>query len=182
MSRRRLPSPSLVISLLALFVALGGVGYAAATIGTSDIKNQAVTSKKIRNRTIVSRDVRRNSLGPRAIAESRLRVGFAGSAGAAGTAQGFASFAVVGANGVLARGRNVNSSARSGAGRYQVIFNRNVRNCAFVGSVGVIGATTPGSGMISTSALASNINGVLVRTFNHQGGAEDKSFHLLVNC
>jgi hypothetical protein len=182
MSRRRLPSPSLVISMLALFVSLGGVGYAAATIGTSDIKNGAVTSKKIRNSTIRSRDVRRNSLGPRAIAERRLRVGFAGTARGAGTAQGFANFAVVGSNGVFARGRNVSSTVRSGPGLYQVIFTRNVRGCAYAGSVGVIGATTPGSGMLSTSSLASNVNGVLVRTFNHQGNAENKSFHLLVSC
>ena len=32
------PSPALVISLLALFVALGGSAYAATKIGTKDIK------------------------------------------------------------------------------------------------------------------------------------------------
>src|SRR4051794_26716280 len=110
---RRLPSPSLAISLLALFVSLGGVGYAAATIGTGQIKNGAVTSKKIRNSTIRSRDVRKNALGPHAIAEGKLRVGFAGTAAGAVTAAGFSNFAVVGANGVTARGRGVSSSARS---------------------------------------------------------------------
>jgi hypothetical protein len=179
---RRLPSPSLAISLLALFVSLGGVGYAAATIGTNQIKNGAVTGKKIRNSTIRSRDVRKNSLGPHAIAESKLSVGSAGRAGSATVSEGFTHFAVVGANGVFARGRGVSSSVRTGAGRYQVLLNRNVRGCAVVATAGVIGATTPGPAEISTALLATNVNGVVVRTFNDNGAAADHSFHLLVAC
>jgi hypothetical protein len=185
MSRIRpsLPSPALVIALVALFVSLGGVAYGVATIGTSDIKNQAVTSKKIRNGTIRSRDVRRNSLGPRAIAEGKLRVGFAANAGSAGTANGLSHFAVVGANGVLARGRGLASNpVRTGEGRYQLIFNRDVRSCAYIATVGVIGATTPGAGEATTAALASNANGVLVRTFGSGGSPGDHSFHLIVAC
>src|SRR6476620_4280879 len=47
------PSPALVISLIALFVALGGTSYAAITtlpknsVGTAQIKNGAVTSAKL---------------------------------------------------------------------------------------------------------------------------------------
>jgi hypothetical protein len=181
-SPRRLPSPALVISLVALFVSLGGVSYAVTQIGTSQIKNGAVTGKKIRNSTIRSRDVRRNSLGPRAIAEGKLRVGFATNAGNATTAGGFADFAVIGANGVAARGRGISSAVRTGAGRYQVVFTRNVRNCAYVASLGVVGATPPGNGEISTAALASNVNGVFIRTFDSNGAAGDHSFHLLVSC
>lgn len=45
---RRRPSASIVISCAALFLSLGGVGYAASgMIGTSQIKNNAVTWKKI---------------------------------------------------------------------------------------------------------------------------------------
>ena len=179
---RRLPSPSLAISILALFVSLGGVGYAAATIGTSQIKNGAVTTRKIHNSTIRSRDVRKNALGPHAIAEGKLHVGFANGAGTALTAGGFAHFAVVGANGVTARGRGVSSSVRTGTGRYQVILNRNVRGCAVVATAGVIGATTPGPAEISTALLATNVNGVLIRTFNDNGNPADHSFHLLVAC
>jgi hypothetical protein len=49
----RVPSPALVISLIALFVALGGTSYAAITrlpvnsVGTAQIKNNAVTGKKL---------------------------------------------------------------------------------------------------------------------------------------
>ena len=45
--RLRAPSPALIISIIALFAALGGTSYAAATIGTSDIKNNAVTNPKL---------------------------------------------------------------------------------------------------------------------------------------
>ena len=47
------PSPALVISLIALFVALGGTSYAAITslpansVGTKQLKNSAVTGTKL---------------------------------------------------------------------------------------------------------------------------------------
>lgn len=53
LSRLR-PSPALVISLLALFVSIGGVGYAAATIGTDDIENGAVTTGKLHGNAVTS--------------------------------------------------------------------------------------------------------------------------------
>jgi len=46
-----------ITATLALVVALGGTGYAAATIGTSDIKKNAVTSAKIRNNQVKAPDV-----------------------------------------------------------------------------------------------------------------------------
>ncbi len=50
----RAPSPALVVSLVALIVALGGTSYAAFTlpknsVGAKQIKNGAVTTKKIKN-------------------------------------------------------------------------------------------------------------------------------------
>jgi hypothetical protein len=50
---RRRPSPAIVISSVALFLSLGGVGYAATqlpsnSVGSSQIRNEAVTYKKIR--------------------------------------------------------------------------------------------------------------------------------------
>jgi len=51
----RAPSPSLVISLIALFVALGGTTYAATSlpansVGTAQLRNKAVTPAKINTR------------------------------------------------------------------------------------------------------------------------------------
>ena len=55
MPRIKLPSPAMAISLLALFVALGGTGYAAATIGSSQIKNNSIRGKDVRNSTLTGK-------------------------------------------------------------------------------------------------------------------------------
>ena len=57
--RLRAPSPALVISLAALFVALGGTTYAATSlprnsVGTEQLKKNAVTAAKIRNRAVTA--------------------------------------------------------------------------------------------------------------------------------
>jgi hypothetical protein len=57
MKRLRKPSPALVISMAALFVALGGTTYAATSlpknsVGTAQLKAGAVTKKKINKKTI----------------------------------------------------------------------------------------------------------------------------------
>ena len=65
-------SPALAISCLALFVALGGVGYAAATINGKDIKNKSVAGKKLKNKTVTGGKVKSNTLTGAQINESRL--------------------------------------------------------------------------------------------------------------
>jgi hypothetical protein len=68
----RRPSASLVIACLALFVALGGVGYAAATIGSAAIVDNSIRSKDVRNNDLRGKDVRTNTLKGGDIAESSL--------------------------------------------------------------------------------------------------------------
>ncbi len=58
----RRPSPALVISCVALALALGGTSYAAVlkipsnSVGTAQLKNSAVTSAKVRNRSLLRAD------------------------------------------------------------------------------------------------------------------------------
>ncbi len=56
--RRRLKglrlSPGLVISVVAVFFAIGGIGYAAGKIGTGDIQDGAVTKPKIDDEAVNS--------------------------------------------------------------------------------------------------------------------------------
>ena len=59
---RRTPSPALVISLIALFVALGSGAYAASKIGTSDLKKNAVTTPKIAKNAVKSSKVENGKL------------------------------------------------------------------------------------------------------------------------
>jgi hypothetical protein len=55
--RLRQPSPATVISLIALFVSLSGVSYAAVKIGSSQIKDNSIQSKDIKNKTIALKDL-----------------------------------------------------------------------------------------------------------------------------
>jgi hypothetical protein len=83
----RRPSASLVIACLALFVALGGVGYAAATIGSAAVVDNSLRSKDVRNNDLRGKDVRTNTLKGADVDESSLgKVPSAANADAAATA------------------------------------------------------------------------------------------------
>ncbi|WP_141015408.1 hypothetical protein [Nocardioides sambongensis] len=56
-----LPSASMAMAILALVVAAAGTGYAAATIGTKDIKNGAVTSAKVKDASLQAADLVKES-------------------------------------------------------------------------------------------------------------------------
>jgi hypothetical protein len=60
------------IALIALFVALGGVGYAAATISSGDIVNNSIRSRDIRNNSLLSRDIHNRSVRNRDIARNTI--------------------------------------------------------------------------------------------------------------
>jgi hypothetical protein len=55
--RRFRPSAAMVVASIALFVAIGGISWAAATIGTSDIKRGAVTKKKLHKKAVSSKKI-----------------------------------------------------------------------------------------------------------------------------
>ena len=176
--RRFLPSPAMVVAVTALVMSLGGSAYALVITGKS-IKNGSVTTKDIRNRSLTGSDMRRNRVGGNSVKESTL-----GTVPSSYLTLGGARFAVVNGGGQAVRGRNVTSAARTSAGRYQVIFNSDIRNCAYFATVGDTSASVaPQNAQISVSALGSNVNGVAVRTENGSNGNElDRPFHLIVMC
>jgi hypothetical protein len=61
-----------VISLAALFVALGGTAFAAATIGTGDIKNGAVTEPKLHDLAVTTRKLDRLAVTASRLANSAV--------------------------------------------------------------------------------------------------------------
>jgi hypothetical protein len=90
-------------------------------------------------------------------------------------------FAVVNADGTLARGLFAVSTARFAPGEYEVIFNRDVTRGAFVASVGDSGSTIiPPPGMIATVGRLGNPNGVFIATYGPNGILADHAFHLVV--
>jgi hypothetical protein len=177
MFRRLLPSPAMVVALVALVMSLGGSAYALVVTG-KQIRNNSVTAKDIRNRSLTGSDVRRDKLGGRSIKESSL-----GTVSSAFVAHGGTRFAVVNAGGQLVRGRDISSVARTGDGRYQVIFNADMRSCAYFATLGDPSAAgPPQNSQISVSSLGSNVNGVAVRTENGAGVEQNRPFHLIVMC
>lgn len=62
-----------VAATLALVVALGGTSYAAATIGTSDIKKNAVTSAKIKNKNVKTVDLKNNAVKSNKIKDDAVK-------------------------------------------------------------------------------------------------------------
>lgn len=91
--------------------------------------------------------------------------------------------AVVGPIGQNVRGRGVTSVARTdNPGRYQVIFNRDVRGCVYSATVGDVGGDGPPGGQVSVGSLAASPNGVAVRTTDSDGDLANRPFHLLVSC
>ena len=58
MARRLKPSPAMIVALIALFVSLAGVGYAASKIGTNDLKSGAVTAKKLHKNAVTAAKIR----------------------------------------------------------------------------------------------------------------------------
>jgi hypothetical protein len=84
-ARIRRPSASTGIALLALFVALGGTGYAALklpknSVGTAQLKNNAVTGAKVKNGSLTAGD-----FGGTLPAGAQGPVGPKGDAGSNGT-------------------------------------------------------------------------------------------------
>ena len=84
---RRHLTPSLVISVMALFVALGGVSYAAIkipqnSVGNTQLRKDAVTSTKVKDRSLLAKDFK----------SGQLPAGAKGADGATGpTASAYAS-------------------------------------------------------------------------------------------
>jgi hypothetical protein len=188
MDRIPTPSPALVIACVALFVALGGVAYAAATIGSDDIINGSIRNRDFKDGTLRGQEAKRNGFGGGAIKEttldaSQLDADDIGKVKDAAVADGLSRHAVVAAAGTLARGRGTTSAARTGEGQYQVVFNADVKACTYFATLGDTVDGAPPAGEIGVSSLAGNANGVLVVTRDSAGAAPaDRPFHLIVSC
>lgn len=121
----RRPSPALLIAFAALFVALGGTGYAAVKINGRDIVDGSVTGRKLADGTLsaqkLSSSARRTLRGARGATGAAGATGATGAAGTPGTPGAPGAAGTPGATGpagpgaMLASGR-VRSVARNGAG------------------------------------------------------------------
>ncbi|MEA2492586.1 MAG: hypothetical protein QOJ29_497 [Thermoleophilaceae bacterium] len=131
---KRRPSPAMTVALIALFVALGGTGYAAMklprnSVGSAQLKSDAVRSSKVKNRSLLAKDFKAGQL-PR------------GARGAP-AAKYFASVASNGAR----RSGTASSVERTGPGRYNVRFAKDLSKCSAVVTPGWNRADGGGGGI-----------------------------------
>lgn len=186
-----------VVSSLALFVALGGTGYAAValpnnSVGTSQLKKSAVTSAKIRDRSLKAVDFAAGQIpaGPAGAKGATGDKGGTGTVGPAGPtgltgpagAPATALWAVVNASGTLARGSTGVTSVYSGASFYTVTFPRDVTQCAYEATIGGVSTSYGGKGEISTYSANAAPSSVTVVTHDSTGAFSDRPFHLAVFC
>ncbi len=64
---KKLPSPAMIVALIALSLALGGVGYAAValpknSVGTPQLKKNAVVGSKVKNNSLSGADIKEGTL------------------------------------------------------------------------------------------------------------------------
>jgi preprotein translocase subunit Sec61beta len=88
---RARPSPALVVGCVALLVSLGGAGYAAVvlpakSVGTRELKQNAVVSSKVKDFSLLGRDFKRGQLpaGPQGLQGPPGQAGPPGVAGPQG--------------------------------------------------------------------------------------------------
>ena len=188
MNRIGTPSPALIIAVLALFLALGGVAYAAATIGSNEIIDGSIRNRDFKDGTLRGQESKRNGFGGGAIKEStldasQLDAADLGKVDNAAVADGIARHAVVSDAGAVVRGRGATSASKSGDGQYVVVFDADVKSCAYFATLGDPAAGAPPAGEIAVSSAASNANAVLVVTRDSTGATMvDRPFHLTVSC
>ena len=105
----RRPSPATMISLVALFVALGGTGYAAValapknTVGSAQVINGSLQKVDLSRRAVTAL---KGNRGPR---------GFTGAAGAAGAAGAIGATGETGAAGARGPGGATGATGAAGA-------------------------------------------------------------------
>ena len=80
----RLPSPAMMVALLALFAALAGTSYAAVTITGKNVKNSSLTGSDVKNGSLTGTDVKSRSLSGSDVKDGALAARDKGDKGDSG--------------------------------------------------------------------------------------------------
>jgi hypothetical protein len=175
-----------ITATAALFIALGGTGYAALTlprnsVGSAQIRPKAVGQSDMRSRAVNSRVIRNKSVRLTDISTS-ARDALRGAQGPPGT-PAFPFRAAVSTGGVAAFGNARTVAHVSGTNEYGIDFGRNPTSCIFSATLAAVQAgpvlEQPQPGRITVSRDSAR---VLVHTFNAAGAASEQPFHLAMSC
>ena len=174
---------------LALFVALGGTGYAAITlprdsVGAEQIRERSVGSSELRSRAVNSRVIRNRSvrLGDISTATRNALRGRRGPQGPAG-APAMTLRAAVSSGGGAAAGNARTVEHLSGSNEYRIDFGRDLTGCIYSATLAAVQAgptlEQPEPGRITVATDGAR---VLVRTFGASGNAVEQPFHIAAGC
>ncbi|HKP88677.1 MAG TPA: hypothetical protein VJT75_01765 [Thermoleophilaceae bacterium] len=198
-----------VISTIALFIALGGVSVAVTSlpnnsVGARQLKTDSVRERHIHEKVVGNRKMKRDSVDERVLADNavgpfELQGNSVGSDQLAPESVGERElkpgartpqphFAHVSSSGVLGEQSGVEQAGRSSKGQYFVKFNRSLRGCVAVASVGfgfgpgVIGAGATAQPRMNLDNDATKVGVTVYRkgyTFND---IEDNDVSVIVAC
>jgi len=167
-----------VVALSALFVALGGGAYAASTIGTSDIKNKAVTSAKLDKKAVKGSNLAKDAVRKNKIKDDAVTTDKLGSESVTSSKLEHPSYWAVVSQNALIRSHGATSVTRFTAGNYRVVFETDVSQCSYQ----VTGSQT-GQNLIghADSDSLNNLR-VFVSLRNPVGTRTDGNYNLAVHC
>jgi hypothetical protein len=165
------PSPALVISIVALIVALAGTAYAAGRINGGSIVKQSIGGGKLKKNTLNGFQINTSKLGTVPAAKKATNVFWVVANNPAG------------ANNVsLARSNTSGVTLQEAGGAVTVNFPFDVSGCANVSARNNAATGTPGPGVAQTNGVSGSPNALQVRTRDATGADVDADFHLLVIC
>src|SRR5918995_1562881 len=176
-----LRSPAMIVACVALVVALGGVSYAAGvlpknSVGTAQLKKQAVTRKKIAANAVTSGRVKNGSLSGVDFAAGQLPAGPKGDQGDKGDK---------GDKG--AAGQPGDPAFAGFQGIIRVTFDRDVSHCAFQATPVLRGggAANPNHGVAITTGFyagsGTTERQIRIATFSN-GARANVNFDLAAFC
>ena len=171
-----IPSPAIVIAMIALFAALAGTSYAA-------LARNSVGTLQVKDRSLLAKDFKTGQL-PRGATGAPGPAGPAGPAGPTGPAGAAKAYARVLAGGDVddprARGITDASVSHPSAGVYCIDVEGGAINIS-----GTIDSAAPAPGGTFTAGVLLNTcpagKEVEVKTYNSAGAPTDLPFYLLVN-
>jgi hypothetical protein len=169
--KRRLPSPAMIVALVALVVALAGTAFAAQTINGGATKKQTIGGGKLKQKTLTGFQINTSKLGVVPAAKRAAHTYWAVVNNPAGAG-----------NAALARASDAGIAATEGGGAVTVAFPVNVSGCANVAGRDNAGTSVPGAGYAQTNSSPANANAIEVRTRDEKGLDADADFHLIVVC
>jgi hypothetical protein len=169
--RSRMPSPAMVVAVIALVAAVGGTAYAAHQISGNLIKKHTIGGSKLKKDTLTGYQIKNSKLGIVPVAKRAAHTYWAVVHNENGNG-----------NATLVRASDPGMAVAESGGVVNVQFPVNMLGCANVAGRNNAGTSAPGAGFAQTNVSAANNNTLEVRTRNDAGANVDADFHVIAVC